>query len=47
MGEKVVIKLKRYGSNITEGQGRLILREALDKSVRERARSIRKGEGDL
>jgi hypothetical protein len=46
-GERVVIRIQRYSSKITEGSATIVLKEALDKRREETEKAIKKGKEDL
>jgi hypothetical protein len=46
-GERVVIRIQRYSSKITEGSVTIVLKEALDKRREETEKAIKKGKEDL
>jgi hypothetical protein len=47
VGQRVWIEIRGYGGKITEGRASLMLRDEIDKGVREREKAIQKGKGDL
>jgi hypothetical protein len=47
IGQRIWIEIRGYGGKITEGRASLILKEEIDKGVREREQAIQKGKGDL
>jgi hypothetical protein len=47
VGERVVIRLRRYGSKVDEGSALIALKEAVDKRRDETEKAIKKGKDDL